>query len=67
MLSHLTCSLTLQCRLYFWPHFIKTLRLRKLAIYLKRHVLNPLLCGAKAKALEIEEKGLFGFFFLNVN
>ena len=39
--------------------YIKTPRLRKLAVYLKGNVLNPFLSGAKVKALEIEKKGVF--------
>lgn len=35
---------------------IRTLKLRKLATYLKRHVLNSFLSGAKDQALVIEKK-----------
>ena len=43
---HLTSSLSLQGRdtTYNPISWLQTLRLRKVAIYLKRHVLNPFLC-----------------------
>lgn len=50
-------SLALYGRHHWEPHFInKGLILRWLAIYLKRHALNPFLSGAKAKAIEIRKE-----------